>query len=101
VRSAAATAARRCTWSGGAGALDALIVYSSPMTENCRETSGCHRSRQPLSPVVAQGKMGRVRPYRDLRVGNPLVTDSSPARPSALSRSVRAQQDIDVVVWTF
>jgi hypothetical protein len=81
-----ATAASRCTWSCGAGALDALIVYSSPMTENCRETSGCHRSRQPLSPVVAQGKTGWVRPYRDLRVGNRLVAGSSPAHPTSVTR---------------
>jgi hypothetical protein len=53
---------------------------------NDRELSGNVRlssESQPLSPVVAQGKTGRVRPYRDLRVGNPLVAGSSPARPAS------------------
>jgi hypothetical protein len=52
---------------------------------NDRELSGNVRlspESQPLSPVVAQGKTGRVRPYRDLRVGNPLVAGSSAARPT-------------------
>jgi hypothetical protein len=60
------------------------------MTENCLETSDCHRSRQPLSPAVAQGKTGWVRPYRDLRVGNLLVAGSSPRPPQVNTWSERS-----------
>ena len=56
-----------------------FIVNDRELSKNVRLSS----ESQPISPVVAQGKTGRVRPYRDLRVGNPLVAGSSPARPTS------------------
>ena len=79
---------RRClggTVTGG----PRVTVYSPPMTGNRPELPGSHRGFEMVNPVVAQWETGNNSDCQDLRIANPLLAGSSPARPTMVFQSVR------------
>ena len=61
-------------------------------TANDREPTGMpgsYRGFETVNPVVAQWETGNNRDCQDLRIANPLLAGSSPARPTMVFQSVR------------